>query len=202
MQGAHAEFNIERDAFSISNAPGWCFAMAAFSRWYYINHQGEPPLREALNAREQQRIAKELQDFYSKNLIKLQADYCNRYHGNQAIPFGRLVAGLMAGEPQLILLMNKGPRGAILHAVLAYEWIPEQKTLKIYDPNYSQEERFVSLEEGTYTSLDITYHAICFPDVLHYHRGLLTKMEALYTYGITRRAVASARGPVARPQVR
>ncbi len=189
-----ASFSVEKDAFCISNAPGWCFAMAVFSRWYYLNYQGRPPLRAVLDTKTQQRIAKELQEYYSRNLIGLQADYCNRYHGNNNDSFRRLVVGLVSGEPRLVLLMNKGPRGTVLHAVLAYAWYPRERMLKVYDPNYSSEERFIDLERHEYTSLDITYNAICFPEVLQTHKGLVRKMENLFASHLARqRAVAAKR---------
>ncbi len=197
---ADATFNITEDGFSISNAPGYCFAMAAFSKWYYLNRQQEAPLRKTLNKQTQTRIARELQDFYSKNLIKIQADYCNRNHGSQSTSFRRFIVGLTTGEPRIVLLMNKSAAGAVLHAVLAYAWIPERNTLKIYDPNYINEERYLELDKQTYTSLDITYHAVCFPEALEYHPGLLTKMEYLYAnHGTTKRA---SLGPVADPEYR
>lgn len=199
-QVAFASFNVKEDAFSISNAPGYCFAMAAFSKWYYLNKQSEAPLRKTLNKQTQTRIAKELQEFYSKNLIKVQADNCNRNHGEQSSSFRKFALGLSAGEPRIVLLMNKGSSGAVLHAVLAYAWIPDRNILKIYDPNYIHEERYLELDKNTYTSLDITYHAICFPEVLEYHPGLITKMEYLYAYHTgTRRASA---GPIANPEYR
>jgi len=174
--------------------------MTCFSRWYYLNRQSEPPLRQALSKKAQQRVARELQEFYSKHLIKLQADYCNRYQGNKLESFNRFVSGLSAGEPRIVLLMNKGPRGAVLHAVLAYEWLPAQKLLKVYDPNYNCEERFIDLERGEYTSLDITYHSICFPEVLQDHEFLVRKMQALYASCAIR--TPSNAGPVANPQFR
>lgn len=191
---AHATFSVRKDAFCISNAPGWCFAMAAFSRWYYLNFQGQPPLQSVLDTKAQQRIAKELQEYYSKNLIGLQADYCNRYHGNNNESFRRLLVGLVSGEPRIVLLMNKGQRGTVLHAVLAYAWYPRERMLKVYDPNYSSEERFIDLERNEYTSLDITYNAICFPEVLQSHKGLIRKMESLLTYHVQQqRALAAKR---------
>ena len=191
-----AAFNVGRDAFSISNAPGWCFAMAAFSRWYYLTRQDAPPLRQVLDKRCQQRVASELQSFYSRNLIKIQADYCNQHHRNQAQSFRRFVSGLITGEPRIVLLMNKGPKGAVLHAVLAYAWVPEQNLIRIYDPNYSDEERVIDLETKEYTSLDITYNAICFPEVLHRHAGLLKKMKKLYqSYALRPRVVAATHRP-------
>lgn len=199
-QNVYASFNIKEDGFSISNAPGYCFAMAAFSKWYYLNKQTETPLRKTLNKQTQTRIAKELQEFYSKNLIKIQADYCNRNHGNQSSSFRRFVVGLSAGEPRIVLLMNKSSAGAVLHAVLAYAWIPERNVLKIYDPNYIQEERYLELDKSIYTSLDITYHAICFPEALEYHPGLITKMEYLYAYHAGSRRTAA--GPTADPVFR
>lgn len=188
----HASFAVGKDAFCISNAPGWCFAMAAFSRWYYLNFQGQPPLRSVLDSKAQQRVAKELQAYYSRNLISLQADYCNRYHGNNNDSFRRLVVGLVSGEPRIVLLMNKGPRGTVLHAVLAYAWYPREKMLKVYDPNYSSEERFIDLERNEYTSLDITYNAICFPEVLQTHKGLIRKMENLLAYQVRQQQSAEA----------
>lgn len=167
--------------------------MAAFSRWYYLNFQGRPPLRSVLDPKAQQRIAKELQSYYSRNLIGLQADYCNRYHGDNNESFRRLVVGLVSGEPRIVLLMNKGPRGTVLHAVLAYAWFPRQRMLKVYDPNYSTEERFIDLERNQYTSLDITYNAICFPEVLQTHKGLIRKMENLFSYHIQQQRTASAK---------
>ncbi|MBI5251854.1 MAG: hypothetical protein HY912_20370 [Desulfomonile tiedjei] len=173
-------FNVCRDTFAISNAPGYCFAIAAFSRWYFLNHQGEPSLRQVVDKKTQQQIAKDLQAFYSKNLVGIQADYCNRYHGKQNESFKRLVAGLAVGEPRIVLLMNKGPRSVVLHAVLAYEWLPEPNKLKIYDPNYLNQERLLDLKKGAYSSLDITYNAICFPEVLNDHQELVKKMQVLY----------------------
>jgi hypothetical protein len=187
---AGATFCVSEDAFSISNAPGYCFAMSAFSRWYYLRHQGEPPLRKVMGKKLQERIARELQHYYSKHLINIQADYCNRFHGNQTESFQRFLAGIVAGEPRIVLLMNKGPRGAVLHAVLAYEWVPEQNILKIYDPNYTRGERFIDLERKEYTSLDVTYNAICFPEILHHHPGLLRKMELLYTKLVAKKMAA------------
>lgn len=196
----HASFNVKEDGFSISNAPGYCFAMAAFSKWFYLNRQSQSPLRRTLNKQTQTRIAKELQEFYSKNLIKIQADYCNRNHGNQSSSFRRFLVGLTAGEPRIVLLMNKSSSGAVLHAVLAYAWLPDGNILKIYDPNYINEERYLELDKQTYTSLDITYHAICFPEALEYHPGLLTKMEYLNAYHSSARRTSA--GPVADPEYR
>ncbi|MDQ7782969.1 MAG: hypothetical protein RDU20_08830 [Desulfomonilaceae bacterium] len=176
----HASFDVSRDAFSISNSPGWCFAMTAFARWYYLTRQDAPPLRKVLDKRSQQRIASELQGYYSKNLIKIQADYCNQYVRNQNEYFRRFVTGLVCGEPRIVLLMNKGPRGAVLHAVLAYAWIPEENSIKVYDPNYNNSERVIDLEKKEYTSLDITYNAICFPEVFHDHAALVSKMKQLH----------------------
>jgi len=195
-------FSVREDTFSISNAPGYCFAMAAFSRWYYLNHQTAAPLRKVMDRRIQQRVARELQEFYSRNLIKIQAEYCNRYQSNQLESFHRFVTGIVSGEPRIVLLMNKGQRGAVLHAVLAYEWLPEKNLLKVYDPNYNTEERHVDLDKGEYTSLDITYNSICFPEVLHNHELLVRKMEDLYSVHISRRPVYAGGGPVADPQFR
>ncbi len=200
VHAVHASFNVKEDAFSISNAPGYCFAMAAFSKWYYLNRQSQAPLRRTLTKQTQTRIAKELQEFYSKNLIKIQADYCNRNNGNQSSSFRRFLVGLTAGEPRIVLLMNKSSSGAVLHAVLAYAWLPEGNILKIYDPNYIHEERYLELDKQIYTSLDITYHAICFPEALEYHPGLLTKMEYLNAYHGTARRTSA--GPVADPEYR
>jgi hypothetical protein len=181
---AGASFKVSEDAFSISNAPGYCFAMAAFARWYYLMHPGEPPLRKAMSKKTQQQIARELQNYYSKNLIGLQAEYCNKYGQNQGESFKRFAAGLLRGEPRIVLLMNKGPRGAILHAVLAYEYLPQNNSVKIYDPNYINGERIIDLEKRQYTSLDITYNAICFPEVLQQHPNLVQKMESLYAFHV------------------
>lgn len=171
--------------------------MAAFSRWYYLTRQDAPPLRQALDKRCQQRVASELQSFYSRNLIKIQADYCNQHHRNQSRSFRRFVSGLITGEPRIVLLMNKGPKGAVLHAVLAYAWVPDQNLIRIYDPNYSNEERVIDLETRQYTSLDITYNAICFPEVLHEHAGLLKKMRSLYrSYSGRQRVADTTRGSV------
>ncbi len=177
---ANAYFNVGRDTFTISNSPGYCFAMAAFSRWYYLVHHGEPPLRAVLDKNAQQRLARELQQFYSKNLINIQADYCNRYHSNQGESFKQFLSGLMIGDPRLVLLMNKGKQGIVLHAVLAYEWMPENNVIKVYDPNYINAERFIDLEQRQYRSLDISYNEICFPEVLDDHSVLVAKMEKLY----------------------
>jgi hypothetical protein len=185
---ARADFSIKYDTFSISNAPGYCFAIAAFCRWYYLAKQGEPPVRKVLSAESQRSIAKELQKFYGEHLVGIQADYCNAHHGNQTESHQRFLMGLLTGEPRLVLLMKKGIRGATLHAVLAYGWIPEQNRLKIYDPNYRNEERFIDLSRKQYTSLDVTYHAICFPEVLHDHQGLIQKMEVLYQTHVVRTA--------------
>ncbi len=190
---AAANFSIGRDTFSISNAPGYCFAIASFSRWYYLTNPDGPPLREALDKKTQVQIAKELQQFYSKNLVTVQADYCNRYHGKQTESFQRFVMGLVVGDPRIVLLMNKSRRGAVLHAVLAYGWLPEQNLLKVYDPNYLNQERFINLDKREYTSLDITYNAICFPATLQDHPELLKKMEALYEKYSRRRAAAAQR---------
>jgi hypothetical protein len=190
-------FKVQTDAFSISNAPGWCFAMAAFSRWYYLTYQDAPPLRQALSKRGQQRIASELQNFYSRHLIKIQADYCNRHNRNLSESFRRFLSGLICGEPRIVLLMNKGPRGAVLHAVLAYAWVPEQNIIRIYDPNYCNEERFIDLDRKKYTSLDITYDAICFPEILHNHAGLVKKMKKLHDSYSQRRVAQKPHNPVA-----
>ncbi len=194
-------FCVGEDSFSISNGPGYCFAMAAFSRWYYLARQGEPPLRRALDKRTQQFIARQLQEFYSRNLITLQADYCNQHHANQAQSFNTFTAGVVSGDPRIVLLMNRGETGAILHAVLAYEWDAERRLIKVYDPNYNNEERYIDIDSGKYTSLDITYNAICFPEMLNDHEALVKKMESLYAAAIVRQRTASARGfrgPVAR----
>jgi len=191
---AHAGFSIGRDGFSISNSPGYCFAMVAFSRWYYLRNEDGPPLRSTVAKKAQTRIAKEIQGYYSKHLVGLQANYCNRYHGNQSNSFHRFLMGIMMGEPRLVLLMNRSGRGAILHAVLAYGWMPEQKMVRVYDPNYRNEERFIDLERKEYESLDITYNAICFPEVLHNHAGLVTKMERLYKTYVMRKSVAAVSG--------
>ncbi len=174
--------------------------MAAFARWYYLSHQGEPPLRKVLDKRSQQSVARELQNFYSRNLISLQAEYCNKYHNRQAESFQHFAEGLLKGEPRIVLLMNKGPKGAILHAVLAYDYLPEHSLVKIYDPNYINQERVLDLERKEYTSLDVTYNAVCFPEVLQQHPGLMRKMETLYAYHVERRApavMATWRGPAA-----
>jgi hypothetical protein len=190
IKSCDAAFEIQQDAFAISNSPGYCFAMAAFSRWYYLMHQGEPPLRRVLDQRAQQVIAKELQSFYSKNLISLQAEYCNKYHGNQSDSFKSFLEGLIKGEPRIILLMNKGPKGAILHAVLGYEFCPTKNVIKIYDPNYTNEERVLDIDKGEYVSLDINYNAICFPEVLHHNDALVKKMESLYAFHVERKQPA------------
>ncbi len=195
---AQASFDVSQDAFTISNAPGYCFAMAAFARWYYLNRPDGLPLRKMINDKIQTKIAKQLQEFYSKNLVQIQADFCNRYNGNNSEPFRRLVSGLTAGEPRIVLLMNKGASRAVLHAVLAFAWLPEKNCLKVYDPNYINEDRYIDLGNNGYTSLDITYHAICFPEALEYHEGLTRKIRYLYS------AFASARptgaGPTAAPR--
>ncbi|MEI7448083.1 MAG: hypothetical protein WCJ75_00555 [Desulfomonile sp.] len=200
--GVQASFNVNEDAFSISNSPGYCFAMVAFSRWYYLAREGRPPLRKVIAGQAQQRIARELQEFYSKNLIKIQADYCNRHHGDPAESFKRLVVGLVSGEPRIVLLMNKGTLGAVLHAVLAYEWLPHQNLLKVYDPNYNKEERFIDVEKRQYTSLDITYNSICFPEVLNSHQALLKRMERLYAFHVDRSPQETYLGPVSQPLVK
>lgn len=191
VQRVEADFQVCEDSFSISNSPGYCFAMAAFSRWYYLMHQGEPPLRKVLDKRAQQAIAREIQSYYSKNLITLQAEYCNKFHDNQKESFKRFAEGLVKGEPRIVLLMNKGPKGAILHAVLAYEYIADQNLIKVYDPNYTNAERVIDLERKEYTSLDITYNAICFPEVLHNNPALVRKMESLYVCHIERKLPAT-----------
>ncbi|MCX5862373.1 MAG: hypothetical protein WCG29_06160 [Desulfomonile sp.] len=197
--GVQAAFRIHEDAFSISNSPGYCFAMVAFSRWYYLTRHETPPLRRVIAGQAQQKIARELQEFYSQNLIKIQADYCNRNHSEPSESFRAFIIGLVSGEPRIVLLMNKGPHGAVLHAVLAYEWLPEQNVIKVYDPNYSKEERFIDLEKRRYTSLDITYNSICFPEVLNSHQGLVKRMEKLYTYHVSRRVQDRGLGPIALP---
>ncbi len=107
--------------------------------------------------------------------------------------------GLLSGEPQIVLLMNKGSKGAVLHAVLAYEWLPERNMLKVYDPNYTREERFIDLDKKSYTSLDITYDAICFPEVLNAHPALVRRMEYLYNRYATTTGDRRLAGPVSRP---
>jgi hypothetical protein len=179
VQGASAGFKVGEDAFHISNAPGYCFAMAAFAGWYYANRPEDLPLRKVLSKKVQTQIARQLQEYYARNLVSLQAEYCNRSQENHDESFKRFAAGLTVGEPRIVLLMNREKSRAVLHAVLAYEWVPEQHLLKVYDPNYSLQERFIDLEKGRYTSLDITYHAICFPEVLQHNAGLVRKMESL-----------------------
>ncbi|MEW6533858.1 MAG: hypothetical protein AB1473_23720 [Thermodesulfobacteriota bacterium] len=173
-------FDIRKDGFSISNEPGYCFAITAFSRWYYLTNQDRPGLRTALNKGAQLAIARELQGYYSKYLIRAQAEYCNQNSSDPGESFRRFVTGLLIGEPRLVLLMTRNQKRVVLHAVLAYDWIPGQNLLKIYDPNYSSQERIMDLEEGRYTSLDITYDAICFPEVLDNNPDLIRKMQALY----------------------
>ena len=185
---ARTSFDVKRDGFSISNAPGYCFAMAAFSRWYYLNNKGNPPLRSALSRRIQRKIAKTLQNFYSSQLVGIQAKYCNQCSSDPTESFRRFIIGLMMGEPRIVLLMNRSSRGVVLHAVLAYQWMPEQKLIKIYDPNYQNDERYIDLENRQYTSLDITYNAICFPEVLDENPALIRKMESLYYIHVARNA--------------
>ncbi len=177
---ANAHFSVKMDTFNISNSPGYCFAMAAFSRWYYLAHHEDGPLRAVLPRPAQQRLARDLQHFYSRNLISIQADYCNRFHRNQGESFRYFLTGLMMQEPRLVLLMNKNKKGIVLHAVLAYEWLPQNNIIKVYDPNYIDQERFIDLERKRYTSLDITYDEICFPEVLNDYSTLVEKMERLY----------------------
>ncbi len=184
---ADAGFDVCKDAFAISNAPGYCFAIASFSRWYYLNRNGGPCLREIMDKKTQQVLAKDLQGFYSKNLVGVQADYCNKYQGNQNASTRRFLGNLASGNPSIVLLMNKGPRGVVLHAVLAYAWVPEKNLIKIYDPNYLNRERHIDLGKSTYTSLDITYHAICFPEVLNDHPELTKKIVALYAQHVESR---------------
>ena len=80
---ATGDFSVKNDSFSISNEPGYCFAMAAFSRWYYLTKTDDLPLRKAFPPASQRAIAKELQKFYSESLVGLQADYCNTHQANQ-----------------------------------------------------------------------------------------------------------------------
>lgn len=192
--GSSTGFDVKKDAFSISNAPGYCFAMAAFSRWYYLTNQGGPHLRQVFTTGAQKRIAKDLQDFYSRNLVGVQARFCNKHHNDSLEPTKRLLSGLSAGEPRIVLLMNKGSRGAVLHAVLAYGWLPEKNLLQVYDPNYNNQERAIDLDKKEYTSLDITYHAICFPEVLDDHEALVKRMETLFVAHWTK-------GPAPSPRV-
>lgn len=198
----YAAFDVHKDAFSISNAPGWCFAMAAFARWYYLTRHDAAPLRYVLDEGTQQRIAKELQGFYSKNLVKIQADYCNQHHERRMESFRRFLVGLAAGEPRIVLLMSRSTKGVVLHAVLAYAWLPDNQMIKVYDPNYCNEERFIDLERKEYTSLDITYNALCFPEVLHSNPGLVKKMESLFTTCAAVHGTVRRNGPVARPLVK
>lgn len=197
-----ANFDVRQDAFSISNAPGWCFAMAAFSRWYYLTQQEGVPLRHCLDKRCQQRIAKELQGYYSRNLVKIQADYCNQSQEHRRESFRRFITGLATGEPRIVLLMSRTQKGVVLHAVLAYAWLPESETIKVYDPNYCDSERFIDMERGEYTSLDITYDAFCFPEVLHDHPALVKKMESLYRSCSVHRAGNEDRRSVSTPLVK
>ena len=180
INSASADFNVAEDSFCISNAPGYCFAMAAFSQWYYLNRPEDQPLRKAIDKKVQTQIARQLQEFYARNLIRIQADYCSANQSDQTESFKHFVTALTMGEPRIVLLMNKTKSGPVLHAVLAYNWVPELRFLKIYDPNYNGQERVIDLERGEYTSLDITYHAICFPEVFNKHGGLVAKMESLY----------------------
>ncbi len=180
INGASADFNVAEDSFCISNAPGYCFAMAAFSQWYYLNRPEDQPLRKAIDKKVQTQIARQLQEFYARNLIKIQADYCSANQSDQTESFKHFVTALTNGEPRIVLLMNKTKSGPVLHAVLAYNWVPELRLLRIYDPNYNGQERVIDLERGEYTSLDITYHAICFPEVFNKHGGLVAKIESLY----------------------
>jgi len=198
---ARAHFRINEDSFSISNAPGYCFAMVAFSRWYYLTKENALPLRKVISPNVQLRIARELQEFYSRNLIKTQADYCNLHHAKPSESFRRFLLGLLSGDPQIVLLMNKGSQGAVLHAVLAYEWVPERNSLKIYDPNYTKEERFLDLDKKLYTSLDISYNSICFPEVLNDHPSLVTHMRRLYVRYVANRDERLA-SPIIRPTLR
>jgi hypothetical protein len=174
--------------------------MAAFSRWYYLNNNGAPKLGRLINKRTQRSIARELQRFYSKNLIGLQADYCNRHHYDQSESFRRFIVGLTIGEPRIVLLMNKGKQGAVLHAVLAHEWIPDRNWLKVYDPNYPGRDRILSLDRKEYTSLDITYNEICFPEALEKNQALLTKMRNLFGLYCVPRTASSNRGARWRPR--
>ncbi len=191
VDSASADFNIAEDSFCISNAPGYCFAMAAFSRWYYLNRPDDQPLRKAIDKKNQTQIARQLQEFYAKNLIKIQADYCSANQSDQTESFNRFATALTIGEPRIVLLMNRSRSGPVLHAVLAYAWVPELRLLKIYDPNYNGQERVIDLERGEYTSLDITYHAICFPEIFHNHSGLTAKMESLYQAYTEKRMAAA-----------
>jgi hypothetical protein len=190
-------FNVKRDAFSISNAPGYCFAMAAFSRWYYLNlylaNPYQPSLRKVFDESVQTRIAREIQRYYSENLVTIQAKYCNKYSDNPSESFDRFITALLMGEPQIVLLMNKTERGAILHAVLAYGCSPGKRIIRVYDPNYADEEREIDLSEREYTSLDITYTEICFPDVLNDHSDLVRKMQGLYNACITHQPIPKTR---------
>jgi len=188
--GAATDFSVRNDTFSISNAPGYCFAMAAFSRWYYLTKKSDLPLRKVFSAESQRAIAKELQKFYSERLVGIQAGYCNAHHADQTESFQRFIMGLMSGEPRLVLLMRKGIRGATLHAVLAYGWIAERNMLKVYDPNYRNEERLIDLSRRQYTSLDVTYHAICFPEGLQDHEALTQRMEALCQGHVVKKAAS------------
>jgi hypothetical protein len=194
-----AAFDVHEDAFSISNAPGWCFAMAAFARWYYLTQQDAAPLRRVLDQHSQQRIARELQRFYSQNLVKIQADYCNQRSERRMESFRRFLVGLAAGEPRIVLLMSRGTKGVVLHAVLAFAWVPEKHIIKVYDPNYCNQERSIDLERKEYTSLDITYNALCFPEVLHNNPGLVKKMESLLASCAVDKRTVKTNGPVARP---
>jgi hypothetical protein len=174
--------------------------MAAFSRWYYLNNTAAPKLGQFINKRIQKNIARELQVFYSKNLIGLQADYCNRHHYDQSESFRRFIVGLTIGEPRIVLLMNKGKKGAVLHAVLAHEWIPDRNWLKVYDPNYPGRDRILSLDRKEYTSLDITYNEICFPEALENNPALLGKMQSLFGMYCVPRTASTRRGETWRPQ--
>lgn len=195
-----ASFNVQEDGFSISNSPGYCFAMVAFSRWYYLARESNPPLRKAIAGQAQQKIARELQEFYGRNLIRTQADYCNKHHMNPSESFMQCLIGLVSGDPRIVLLMNKGTKGTVLHAVLAYEWVSDENLLKVYDPNYPHKERFIDLEKRQYTSLDITYNSICFPEVLNNHDVLVKRMERLYAFHVQGNGQRARRGgPVAGP---
>src|SRR5208337_5067625 len=100
INSASADVNVSEDSFCISNAPGYCFAMAAFSRWYYLNRSEDQPLRKALDKKVQTQIARQLQEFYAKNLIKIQADYCSANQSDQTESFKHLATALTMGEPR------------------------------------------------------------------------------------------------------
>ena len=137
-------FDVTRNGFRIYNdltvssglaqSPGWCFGMAAYSRWLFINHK-DLSLYNCFGQSVQNRIA---QDAQSETLS--DNNYLNSWAGSQpGTP--NIVAGLMQAlatthQPQILLIREALPDLSYgYHAVLVYGY-DAVHGFHIYDPNY------------------------------------------------------------------